>query len=284
MESSTGENVQAAAGQGENVQVAAGQGDTAQPAPAQGVNQAQAAPEPQPGEVTPQPGEVTAQPPDKGPVPYERFEEVNRKAREAEAQNKQLQANMFQLQQFVQQAQARQQQGQPQQDPFSEYIAKEGIGKDGFLTAEELPKIARYFEQQSQRRFAEQQQQQWFASHPDYVGLVVTPTGQYSETMMKIIQRDPSIGMALRQNPNPAVAYALCRAEAERAATPNPAPSTLSVPPSMNPVQQIQQAQRAPQPIVTARGTGQMDRQSQIAHMTDEEFREHLAEVKARGS
>ena len=235
----------------ENVQVVAGQGDTPSEPPA---------PAPQGDMDQPAPGtqEEPTSEPEKGPVPYDRFEEVNQRAKTAEAE-------ALQMRQFIMQAQ--QQQGQPAADPFQQFIQSNGIGADGFVTTEDLGKVAQFFQQQSQQTVQLQQQEQWFAAHPDYVGTVTTPTGQMSENLQKAIQSDPALGVSLRRHWDPVLAY-----HAARGAMNRPQQTTNQ---AVNQVDQIRSGQVAPQGISAATGGGgQVDQRSAIGQMSDTEFQQ----------
>lgn len=232
----------------ENVQVVAGQDETGQPVQGQEGETAQVAavPEETTGE-TPQNATGTEEP---GPVPYDRFKEVNDRMKAAEQQAAQLQQFMMQQQQPQ----------QPQGDPFQQFIEQQGIGQDGFVSPDDLRKVGQFFQQQQQQTLQQQQQETWLAAHPDYVGVVTTPTGQPSEQLMNAIKNDPALGVSLKRNWDPVLAY-----HAAKAYTPTQ--------PSVNPVQQIKSGQVAPQGISAATGGGgQTDTATMVQGMSNEEF------------
>lgn len=178
---------------------------------------------------------------------------------QAEREKRQeAEARLFQMQQWIQQQQTAQQ--GPQKDPLSQFLEKEGIGADGFVTAEDLKKFNNFYQQQAQRQAAQTQQEQWFASHPDYVGIVTTQAGQISEHLQEAIKNDPALGMRLRQQWDPVLAYHAARSYAK----------------TRNPVNQITSGARPPQGISSATGAGGggVDTSTMIKGMNDQEFRD----------
>lgn len=196
---------------------------------------------------------------EKGPIPYDRFEEVNQAKNAAEQE-------LAQLRQVFYQQQQQPSQQKPQGDPFQAFLDKEGIGQDGFISRDDLAKVYQFTQQQAAQTAQQQQQQQWFASHPDYVGVAVTSTGQASDHLLKAIKNDPVLGMKLQQQWDPILAYnAALAAKSQEAPAPNKTPSSLG--------DQIRSGQRAPQGISAAQGSGgSMDKSTQIQSMSDDEF------------
>ena len=194
-----------------------------------------------------------------GPVPYERFQEVNEAKKNAEMQVTQMQ------QQFQQYLAAHQQPQQQQSDPFSEFMQKEGIGADGFLTPDDLKKVYQFNQKQAEQTVEQSRQEQWYASHPDYIGIVQTPGGQMSEHLSNAIKNDPTLGMKLRKNWDPVLAYHAARAEA------------VSKKPSSPPGPQIPTS-RPPQGISAASSAGGAgtDMGSQVQAMNDDQLRSWL--------
>lgn len=279
------------AAQGDNVQVAIGQGDTAQPAPAQSDTAPVAPEQDDKSQLVTEPQNQD----DKGPVPYERFSEMNQKFKAESDARAQAEARAAQVEQLLtqmrwqQMQQVQTQPQQPQADPIQEFMKRENIGSEGIITPEDLAKTVAFVREHSRREQYEHslrtEREQWFASHPDYVGTVVTPTGQYSEYLQKAIQRNPALGVSLQRTPDPVLAYEIAMSEKNRAKADTPSPSSgMSQPalpmPQTNAAQQIRAAQAAPQSVATVQGGGQMDRRTMIANMSDEEFAKYYDDVK----
>lgn len=173
----------------------------------------------------------------------------------------QAESQLFQMQQYI--AQMSRGQQQPQQDPLTQFMEQEGIGADGFLSADDLKKFYLFNQYQNQQAAQAAQQEQWFASHPDYVGVVTTPSGQISEHLLNAIKNDPALGMRLRQNWDPVLAYHA----AKNAMVPSQ--------PAKPPVTQITSGARPPQGISSATGSGGggVDQSTMIQGMNDQEFK-----------
>ena len=234
---------------------------------------------------TPQvaPVEEAPKEPEKGPVPYDRFYEVNEAKKQAETKQAELEATLQQYQLAMQQQQmARQQPQQPQADPVAEFMQREGIGKEGYVTQEDMAKVLAFAQTQNQRAAEQQQLNQWLASHPDYTGVCVTPTGQASEYLQKALQEDPMLAMRLQKNWDPVVAYTAAKAqEWKNKQTPTPVPTPA--PPAPNVVEQIRSAQRAPQSITAAAGAGTIDKVAFIKGLSDTEFQQRKEILKRGG-
>ncbi len=258
----TNDTVPVVPGQGETPPLATAvpTGDTGQPAPGQPTD------EPSSDAAGPGPEDGA-----KGPIPFARFDEVNQQKNAAQQEATQLRQQVLMQQQQMQ----TQQQAGPAADPFKQFCERNGVGADGFVSTEDLQKVASFFQQQSAQQLQATQQEQWLAAHPDYTGMVVTPTGQISDHLMKAIQADPALGMSLKRHWDPVLAY-----HAAKGAQTAPA---AAVTPQPNVVQQIQAGQKAPQGIsAAAGGGGQVDQRSALAAMSDAEFQQWWAHHRGR--
>lgn len=237
--------------------VAQGQGDTGQVAAGQPT-----------GEVS-----QVAAGDEKGPIPYERFHEVNERLKASESKLTQYEQYLL-----MQQQQASQQQrAQQPADPFKDFCQREGIGKDGWVTPEDLAKVSGFFQQQNQQQLQQQEQENWYATHPDYSEVVTTPAGQASAFLQQAMKDDPTLGRSLRQNWDPQKAYYAALAAKQRQ-------SQAPAAPQVN-LQQIQQGKRAPQGISAAQGGGgQATIGDQMRAMTDDQVREYLRSRAKVGS
>ena len=237
---------QVATGQGETGQIATGQMDA-------GEEPVQAAAEPT-GENAQDAAEKETRL-DQNP----RFQEVIREKNQYKEAFDRLQGLLYQQQMAQSQSQGQ------QVDPFKSFLEENGIGRDGYVTPDDLQKVAGFFDQQRRQETLQTQQQQWLASHPDYSQIVTTQTGGMSEHLMNAIKLDPNLGLELQRNWDPVKAY--YAALAAQTQTPSaPVPQVT--------LNQVRTGQRPPQGISTATGGGgSMDSTSSVNAMTDDQFR-----------
>jgi hypothetical protein len=221
---------QPAPAQGVTVQAATGQGDTSQPAPVS----AQTAPEV------------------KGPIPYERFDEVNKKAKTFEEQNAQLQTQLLQMQGFLQQVAAQRQATAPVAapvDPVADFITREKIGADGFVSPADLKKVIDFQNQVTEQRVAQFQFQQQYGDYDQVVGAVNPLTGQWvnSDLLNEAIKEDPKLPGKIQRSGNPReYAYDIVMKQKQIRELRNSVPATPTP-------DQLQQQARATQNTVEAR-------------------------------
>ena len=219
--------------------------------------------------------------PEKGPVPYDRFTEVNEAKKQAESRLAEVEATVQQYQLAMQQQQLARQPQQPPADPVAEFMQREGVGKEGYVTQEDVTKILQFAESRSRQAAEQEQLNQWLASRPDYVGTCLTPTGQPSEYLRKALQEDPVLAVRLQRQWDPVVAYTAAQAQMYRSKTATP-PTPASTP-APNMAEQIRAAQRAPQSITAASGAGTMDKAAFVQGLSEREFQQRKEILKRGG-